>query len=318
MPFAGAGARRAPRPLTRSSSEGEQRAARAGPQLAGGGRGRGGRELASVVIRRLPGGVVGQVGLWRVCEVGASRSGRVRHAVYDCSVAGPAAVRDVVEVAGRGAQPVGVCGAGRGRLRRRPRRRCGRGGGRAGRVLPGSGRWRACVPGRPGSSGPAAACASAAARCSAALRGRSSKRAAAVEAGGGAGRPGATSRATRDGQEDGSDDDERPSGAARGVGGRGGAEQSPTPVPEARRGRAGRAGVVLVVHRAWTARAGPPPARASRGGRPARRCRRRPRQPAAEPSTARDASPARQRGRALPPARFTASAPRRGAAASVP
>ena len=57
-----------------------------------------------------------------------------------------------------------------------------------------------------------------------------------------------------------SGDHQQAEGAAGGRGG-GGVEQLADPVPEGVQGALDQAGVVLVVHRAWTARAGPPPAR---------------------------------------------------------
>ena len=136
--------------------------------------------VASVVIRRLPGGRCGPCCGSLLASTGLVRS-RSRSssasAVVRCWVGGPAAVCDVVEVPGRGAQSVRVGGQGAARF----------GGGLVGGAAGAgsrrarSSRERTTARMRSWTAWfqwPWAACASAAARCSAALRGRSSKSAA--------------------------------------------------------------------------------------------------------------------------------------------
>ena len=103
----------------RRITSGEHDAARAGPHLAGGGRGRGGRERGlgghSAAPWRVPWAV-----LWALlASAGLVRSRSASRAAsrrYVPSVGGPAAVCDVVEVPGGGAQSVGVGGQGAARF----------------------------------------------------------------------------------------------------------------------------------------------------------------------------------------------------------
>ena len=256
-------------PAATSRRTGEQQTAGAGPHLAGGGGGRGAGTRSRVAVGdwRSFGGSPGRGGQQRGLAFSRSRS-RACTVRYVCSVGGPAAVCDVVEVAGGGAQRYLVARAVSGPLRRRPRRRCGRGVGRGGRVLPGSGRWRACVPGRPRSSG---------------RRQRAPRRPRGVlrRCGGCRRRARPGRRAVRCGvpsrhqQGDArptttQDEDDQPERSTRG-GVRGGGEEIVEPVPEGGRGRAGAGSGRSRGTSAWTARARPPHGRGRAGSSPVRR-----------------------------------------------